>query len=137
MTRYLPMLIAAGALAAATPAVGADHFAERVAQAKLAEGATAGTAYQKALWAQIGTATGAAYKTCLAASKPQDKTPFTLVFDLDHHGAPRDLAAQPPIPVAQCMVKTFAGWTFPAPPTSPKPYPLEIEFSVAGEGNRE
>lgn len=129
-------LAVATLLLVTTPAWAGDHFAERVQQAKLAEGAAAGTAYQKALWAQIGTATGAAYKACLAASKPQDKTPFTLVFDLDAHGAPHALAAQPAIPVAQCMVKTFAGWTFPAPPTTPAPYPLEIEFSVSEAGNR-
>lgn len=120
------------ALLAAGTASASDDFAARVQQAKLAEAAATGPAYQKALWAQIGTATGQAYKTCLAASTPPDKTPFTLVLALDAHGKPQRVAAQPAIPVAACMVKTFAAWSFPAPPAQPAPYPLEIDFSVEG-----
>lgn len=122
-------------LLVAGTAAADDDFAARVQQARLAEAATTGSAWQKALWTQIGTATGGAYKTCLAASTPPDMTPFTLVFALDAHGQPQRVAVQPAIPVAECMAKTFAGWTFPKPPASPTPYPVEIDFSVDG-GNR-
>ncbi|HET8764784.1 MAG TPA: peptidase C13 [Rhodanobacter sp.] len=131
--RRLPIRLAIVLLLAAPPALAGSDFAGRVQQAKLAEAAATGPGYQKALWAQIGTATGHAYQACLKASTPQDKTPFTLVLALDTHGKPHDVAAQPAIPVAECMVKTFAGWTFPVPPAKPAPYPLEIDFSVTGE----
>ncbi len=127
-----PALAVLALLFATAAAHAGDDFAARVQQAKLAEAATTGPVYQKAFWAQIGTATGDAYKTCLAATTPPDKTPFTLVLALDAHGQPQRVAVQPGIPVADCMAKVFAGWTFPKPPASPMPYPLEIDFSVKG-----
>lgn len=126
--------IALALLFAAITAHASDDFAARVQQAKLAEAASTGPAYQKAFWGQIGNATGQAYKTCLAATTPPDHTPFTLVFALDAHGAPQRLATMPAMPVADCMAKTFAGWTFPKPPASPTPYPVEIDFSVGSDG---
>jgi hypothetical protein len=116
-------------LGAAAPAT--DDFASRVQQARLAEAADAGTAYQKALWKAIGTTTTDAYQACLAGNQ-HDQTPFTLVLDVDAQGKPHHVVAQPDLPVARCLAARFAQWTYPTPPATPRPYPLEIDFSVAG-----
>ncbi|MBN8923771.1 MAG: peptidase C13 [Rhodanobacter sp. 68-29] len=113
-----------------SPANAGDDFAARVRQAKMAEAAATGPAYQKALWGRIGNPTTDAYKACLAANH-DDKSPFTLVLDVDAHGKPQRIVAQPATPVASCMAARFAAWTLPAPPPAPAPYPLEIDFSVA------
>ena len=55
-----------------SPANGAD-FHTRVSEAKLAEGAAAGPAYQKQLWDRIGNPTTDAYKSCINSNKPTDK----------------------------------------------------------------
>ena len=112
----------------ATP--GDGDFESRVHAAKMAEAATTGPAYQKTMWGKIEGSTAAAYKGCLAISK-NDKSPFTLVLDADAHGKPQRIAVQPATPVANCMAAHFAGLTLPAPPATPAPYPLEIDFSVA------
>ena len=106
------------------------NFTDRVQQAKLAEAAATGPAYQKALWDQINQATTQAYKACIDADKATGKLPFTLVLDVDAHGKPHHLAVQPATPVAACMQQHFAGWVFPAPPATPSPYPLEVDFSI-------
>ncbi|WP_329742244.1 peptidase C13 [Dyella sp. A6] len=106
-------------------------FAARVAQARQLEAGTAGTAYQKALWGRIGNATTDVYKSCLASNAPADKRPFTLVAGVDADGTPRQLAVTPATPVATCMAGQFARWKLPTPPTQPKPYPIEIDFSIA------
>jgi len=123
-------LIALALLLGATPASANDDFQARVHAAKMAEAAATGPAYQKALWGKIEASTAGAYKSCTAGNKPGDKLPFTLVLDVDAQGKPRNLAAQPDIPVAHCMAGRFANWTLPAPPASPAPYPLEIDFSI-------
>ena len=123
------MSLALALLLATIPTHTGDDFATRVQQAKLAEAATTGPAYQKALWDQIGNPTTAAYNACLKANR-NDTTPFTLVLDLDAHGKPQRIDVQPALPIATCMAGRFAGWAFPAPPAAPAPYPLEIDFSV-------
>ena len=112
-----------------SPAAGAD-FPARVTQAKLAEGAAAGSAYQKQMWDRIGNPTTDAYKSCLASNTPADKTPFTLVADVLADGRLARIEVQPQTMVAKCMAGQFASWTLPAPPASPKPYPVEIDFSI-------
>jgi hypothetical protein len=125
------MSIVLALLLGATPAIaGNGDFDARVHAAKMAEAATAGPAYQKVLWGRIDGSTAAAYKACLARSR-NDKTPFTLALDVDAHGKPQNLAVQPATAVAACMAAHFAGLTLPAPPATPAPYPLEIDFSVA------
>ena len=126
----MSVALALALLLASTPAGPNDDFQTRVHEAKMAEAAATGPAYQKALWGRIGTPTTDAYKGCLAGNH-DDKSPFTLVLDVDAHGTPQRIAVQPATPVATCMAGQFATWTFPAPPASPKPYPLEIDFSVA------
>jgi hypothetical protein len=101
-----------------------------VKQAKLAEGAAAGPDYQKKLWDRIGNPTTDAYKACLASNTPADKTPFTLVANVHADGRLADIAVQPGTPVASCMAGQFASWTLPAPPATPVPYPIEIDFSI-------
>jgi hypothetical protein len=127
----MPIALAFALLLGATPANGGDDFETRVHQAKMAEAAAAGPAYQKALWGKIGNPTTDAYKGCLASNKPADKSPFTLVLDVDAQGRPQHIAVQPTSKVATCMAGQFASWTLPPPPASPSPYPLEIDFSVA------
>ncbi|MEW9622914.1 peptidase C13 [Rhodanobacter geophilus] len=127
----MPIPLAFALLLGATPANGAIDFETRVHQAKMAEAAATGPAYQKALWGKIGNPTTDAYKGCLASNAPADKSPFTLVLDVDAHGKPQHIAVQPASKVATCMAGQFAGWTLPPPPVSPSPYPLEIDFSVA------
>lgn len=123
-------MLALALLLGATPASANDDFQERVHAAKMAEAATAGPAYQKALWGKIEGSTAAAYKGCLTLSK-QDKTPFTLVLDVDAQGKPQRIVVQPATPTANCMAAHFASQALPAPPAAPAPYPLEIDFSVA------
>ncbi len=122
--------IALALLLGASPAAGSHDFDARVHAAKMAEAAATGPAYQKSLWGRIDGSTAAAYKACLTRSK-NDKTPFTLVLDVDEHGKPQNLGVQPATAVATCMATHFAGLTLPAPPATPAPYPLEIDFSVA------
>ena len=122
--------IALALLLGASPAAGRHDFDARVHAAKMAEAAATGPAYQKSLWGRIDGSTAAAYKACLNRSK-NDKTPFTLVLDVDAHGKPQNLGVQPATAVATCMATHFAELTLPAPPATPAPYPLEIDFSVA------
>ncbi|MDE2086214.1 MAG: peptidase C13 [Xanthomonadaceae bacterium] len=122
--------IALALLLGASPAAGSHDFDARVHAAKMAEAAATGPAYQKSLWGRIDGSTAAAYKACLNRSK-NDKTPFTLVLDVDAHGKPQNLGVQPATAVATCMATHFAELTLPAPPATPAPYPLEIDFSVA------
>ena len=112
-----------------SPSAGAD-FHVRVTQAKLAEGAATGPAYQKQMWDRIGNATTDAYKSCLAATQPPDKSPFTLVADVAVDGRLSRIAVQPETQVAQCMASHFASWTLPPPPAKPAPYPVEVDFSI-------
>lgn len=124
------MLIALAFALLQTSAPASTSFADRVQQAKLAEAAATGPAYQKALWDKINQPTTQAYKACSDADKLTGKLPFTLVLDVDAHGKPHHLAVQPATPVATCMQQHFAGWAFPAPPAAPSPYPLEVDFSI-------
>lgn len=112
-----------------SPAASAD-FQARVSQAKLAEGAAAGPAYQKQMWDRIGNPTTDAYKSCLASSAPADKTPFTLVADVLADGRLNRIEVQPQTAVATCMAGQISSWTLPIPPGQPKPYPVEIDFSI-------
>lgn len=123
----MPLLLALALQAASS--TGADFHA-RMTQAKLAEGAAAGQDYQKRLWERIGNPTTDAYKSCLASNTPADKSPFTLVADVLADGRLARIAVQPQTPVAQCMAGQFASWTLPAPPATPAPYPVEIDFSI-------
>ena len=127
----MSLILAFALLLGTTPANPNDDFETRVRQAKLAEAAATGPAYQKALWGRIGDPTTDAYKSCLAGNKPEDKSPFTLVLDVDAQGRPQRIAVQPASAVATCMAGRFAAWTLPVPPAAPAPYPLEIDFSVA------
>ncbi len=122
--------LALAGLLGAAPAAAGDDFASRVQQAKLAEAAATGPAYQKALWDRIGKATTEAYKACIDSDKATGKSPFTVVLDVDAQGRPQRLAAEPATPVANCMAARFAKWTLPAPPAAPAPYPLEVDFSI-------
>ncbi|WP_114240362.1 peptidase C13 [Dyella sp. C9] len=111
------------------PAIS-DDFQARVSQAKLAEGAGSGPAYQKELWDRIGNPTTDAYKSCLASNTPADKTPFTLVANVMSDGKLARIQVQPTTEVAKCMAGQFSSWTLPVPPSSPVPYPIEIDFSI-------
>lgn len=123
-------VLAFALLLGATSTSANDDFQARVHAAKMAEAATTGSDYQKALWGKIEAFTASAYKSCMAGNKLDGKRPFTLVLDVDAHGKPRNLAVQPDIPVAHCMAGYYAAWTLPTPPASPAPYPLEIDFSI-------
>ena len=112
-----------------SPSLGVD-FHTRITQAKLAEGAAPGPGYQKQMWDRIGNATTDAYKSCLASNTPADKSPFTLAANVLADGRLTYIEVQPETPVAKCMVGQFAHWVLPAPPEQPKPYPIEIDFSV-------
>jgi len=114
--------------------LGSPHqggFPARVAQARRVEAGTSGTAYQKALWKQIGNPTTDAYRGCLASNAPADTTPFTLVADVGADGKPDHVEVMPATPVARCMAGQFTTWTLPKPPAKPAPYPIEIDFSIA------
>lgn len=118
------------ALALQLSSGASPDFHARVTQAKLAEGAATGPAYQKQVWDRIGNPTTDAYKSCITSNTPADKSPFTLVADVQHDGRLARIEVQPQTPVAKCMAGQFATWTLPAPPAQPVPYPVEIDFSV-------
>lgn len=112
------------------PAPLADDFHDRVTRGRLAEAAASGPAYQKRLWAQIGDPMTDALTTCLRTLGQPDKAPFTLVADIAADGRPTRLEVQPRTPLAECLADRFAGWTMPAPPETPAPYPIEIDVSI-------
>lgn len=124
---FVLALVFAGNAAATAPA---QSFADRVTQGRLAEAGKTGPAYQKALWQKIGNPTTDAYKICVTSNAPAGKTPFTLVADIDAKGKPSHIEVMPPLPVAACMAGQFATWALPPPPAQPKPYPIEIDFSI-------
>ena len=111
--------------------VASTDFHARITQAKLAEGAATGPAYQKEVWDRIGNPTTDAYKACIESNKPTDKGPFTLVANVLPDGRLVEIDVQPQTAVAKCMAGQFASWMLPAPPALPKPYPIEIDFSIA------
>ena len=67
----------------ATPAAPTADFPARVLHAKLVEAGVTGPGYQKKLWAQMTEPTASALKRCIADHAPADKSPFTLVADID------------------------------------------------------
>ncbi|HEY0197470.1 MAG TPA: peptidase C13 [Rhodanobacter sp.] len=109
-----------------------DTFAARVTRGKLVEAGVTGPAYQKALWAQITDPTTTALKGCLASNAPADKSPFTLVADVQPDGHPTRVAAEPATPVANCLAGWLASLILPAPPklTDGNVYPIEIDVSI-------
>jgi hypothetical protein len=127
-------IILAFALQLATvPHAGADDtFAARVTRGKLVEAGASGPAYQKALWAQITDPTTVALKGCLASNAPADKSPFTLVADVQPDGRPTRVAAEPSTPVANCLAGWLASLILPVPPklAGGTAYPIEIDVSI-------
>lgn len=110
---------------------GADSFDARVQAAKALEAKAEGKAWQEQLWDRIGNPATDALKGCIASNAPADKRAFTLVAVVDAKGQSSDVAVQPATPVATCFAGQFANWTLPAPPKAPKPYPMEIDISMA------
>lgn len=125
---FLPLALAL--LQAATGLPPGQDFSTRVTQGRLAEAAATGPAYQKQLWDRITAPTAAALKDCIARHAPADKSPFTLVADVQADGKPTRIEVLPPTPVATCMADRFASGILPPPPTTPAPYPIEIDFSI-------
>lgn len=123
----MPILLA---IALQLTANTSADFRARVTQAKLAEGAATGPAYQKQMWERIGNATTDAYKSCLSGAQNADKGPFTLVADVAADGRLARIAVQPETAVATCMASHFSSLVLPAPPASPAPYPVEVDFSI-------
>ena len=113
------------------PGMPADDFSTRVQQAKLTEGAKDGPDYQKKMWAAIGDRTTDALKSCIATLPKPNKAPFTLVADVHADGSLGRVEVRAPTDVATCLLSRFASWTLPAPPASPVPYPIEVDFSIA------
>jgi len=124
-------------LLGATPAAADNSFANRVMQGKMIEAGTTGPAYQKALWGKIGDPTTDALKGCIASNAPADKSPFTLVADVQASGKPTRIEVLPPTPVATCLAGQFATWTLPAPPAKPSPYTIEIDFSITQNAQKQ
>ncbi|HEU4670687.1 MAG TPA: peptidase C13 [Dyella sp.] len=124
----MPNLLALALLMA--PAASGGDFHDRITQGRLAEAAATGPAYQKALWAKIGDPMTDALKGCIAHNRNVDKSPFTLVADIQADGRPVQVDVQPETVLAACLRGQFAGWTLPPPPKSPRPYPIEIDVSI-------
>jgi hypothetical protein len=118
------------ALLAAAPDAPADDFTTRVQQAKLTEAAATGPAYQKQLWDQIGNRTTDALKSCIATLPKADKAPFTLVADVYADGKLGRVEVRPTTDLATCLLSRFASWKLPAPPASPVPYSIEVDFTI-------
>ncbi|WP_266170262.1 peptidase C13 [Dyella subtropica] len=107
-----------------------DDFTTRVTQAKLTEASATGPAYQKQLWDQIGNPTTDALKGCIATLPKANKAPFTLVADVHTDGTLGRVEVRPTTDVATCLLSKFAAWKLPAPPATPAPYPIEVDFSI-------
>ena len=112
------------------PAMPADDFSTRVQQAKLTEAAKDGSAYQKKMWDAIGDRTTDALKGCIASLPKPNKAPFTLVADVHADGSLGRVEVRAPTDVATCLLSQFATWKLPAPPASPAPYPIEVDFTI-------
>jgi hypothetical protein len=119
-------------LLAAPHASSGETFAARVTRGKLVEAGLTGPVYQKKLWAAITDPTTLALKNCLASNTPADKSPFTLVADVQADGRPTRIAVEPATPVANCLAGWLASMTLPPPPklTQSAAYPIEIDFSI-------
>ncbi|HEY8328473.1 MAG TPA: peptidase C13 [Rhodanobacter sp.] len=126
----MPLPLAVALLLAATGLPPGQDFSARVTQGRLAEAAATGPAYQKQLWNRITGPTATALKGCIASHAPADKSPFTLVADIQADGKPIRIEVLPPTAVATCMAGQFVGWPLPPPPATPAPYPIEIDFSI-------
>ncbi|MGO4701626.1 peptidase C13 [Dyella sp. 2RAB6] len=113
-----------------TPGLPADDFSTRVQQAKLTEAAKGGSEYQKAMWAAIGDRTTDALKACITSLPKPNKTPFTLVAEVHPDGSLGRVEVRAPTDVATCLLSSFANWKLPAPPASPAPYPIEVDFTI-------
>jgi hypothetical protein len=109
-----------------------DTFAARVTRGKLVEAGPTGPAYQKALWAQITGPMTTALKGCIVSNMPADKSPFTLVGDVQHDGRPSRVAAEPATPVANCLAGWMASLVLPLPPKldGGSVYPIEIDVTI-------
>lgn len=121
------------ALLLGTPQAPADHsFAARMLSGKLVEAGPTGPAYQKQLWDRLTDPTAAALKACIASNTPADKSPFTVVADVQPNGTPSAIEVQPATPVANCFAAWFAKATLPPPPKLPDAasYPIEIDISI-------
>lgn len=129
------MMGAPPAVSAAPPplAVPATTFAARVLRGKLVEAGPSGPAYQNILWAQLDGPTTEALTACIRDNAPADKSPFTLVADVQPDGKPDAVEVQPATPVASCLAAWFATTRLPPPPRLPdtSTYPLEIEVSIS------
>lgn len=123
-------VLALALLLDATPAATDNAFGDRVMQGKMIEAGPTGPAYQKALWSKIGDPTTDALKGCITSNEPADRSPFTLVADVQANGKPTRIEVLPPTPVATCLAGQFATWALPAPPAKPSPYTIEIDFSM-------
>jgi hypothetical protein len=126
-------LVLAVALQLLAPTVHMDAaFAARVTRGKLVEAGTDGPAYQKALWAQITGPTATALRGCIASNAPADKSPFTVVADVEADGRATRVAVEPATPVANCLAGWLASLVLPIPPRLPdgSVYPIEIDVSI-------
>lgn len=122
-------LLVLALLFAPTPVQG-DDFHQRMLQGRLAEADHAGPGYQRQLWSAIGTPMTDTLKGCIASNAPADKSPFTLVADVQSDGTPARIEVQPQTPLATCLAGQFATWKLPPPPAAPRPYPIEIDVSI-------
>jgi len=112
------------------PGMPADDFSTRVQQAKLTEGAKDGADYQKKLKAAIWDRTNEVLLACIASLPKPDRSPFTLVADVRADGSLGRVEVRAPTDVATCLLSRFATWKVPAPPASPAPYPIEVDFTL-------
>lgn len=123
-------LLALIAITTTVSAAPADEFVTRVTQAKLTEGSLTGPDYQKKLWAKIGNPTTDALKGCIKSLPHANRAPFTLVADVQPNGSLTRVEVRPTTDVATCLLSQFAAWTVPPPPEDPKPYPIEVDFTL-------
>lgn len=118
------------ALLFAPAAAPGDDFHQRMLQGRLAEAGRSGPGYQKQLWSTIGTPMTDTLKGCIASNAPADKSPFTLVADVQPDGRTARIEVQPQTALATCLAGQFATWKLPPPPAAPRPYPIEIDISI-------
>ncbi|HEY4092560.1 MAG TPA: peptidase C13 [Luteibacter sp.] len=109
---------------------GADGFDARVQAAKALETNAEGKAFQAKLWDKIGNPSTDALKGCIKSNAPADTQAFTLAAAVDAEGQTSHVVVQPATPVATCFAGQFSTWSLPAPPKTPRPYPIEIDITM-------
>ena len=114
------------ALLLALPAVAADDFDRRIADARAAIATPAGYAYDMALVPAIHAATTKCVPPGRRAARHADS--FTTVASVDRSGRVRDVQVRPVTALSQCFARQLGAMRLQPPPAGRTPHPILIEI---------